>query len=62
MTNVFRFGGQDAQDYNIPPYGTQTGIPATYGIQGVPGGTALGGLPDISISELASLGVSGSTR
>ena len=35
------------------------GIPATYGIQGVPGGTALGGLPDISISELASLGASG---
>jgi Carboxypeptidase regulatory-like domain/TonB dependent receptor len=59
MTNVFRVGGQDAQDYNVPPYGNQSGIPATYGIQGVPGGTALGGLPNISLNNLAPLGVSG---
>lgn len=59
MTNVFRFGGQDAQDYNVPPFGNQTGIPATYGIQGIAGGTGLGGLPNISLNNMASLGVSG---
>lgn len=59
MTNVFRVGGQDAQDYNTPPYGNQGGIPAQYGIQGVPGGTALGGLPNITLKNMASLGVSG---
>ena len=59
LTNVFRAGWQDAKDYNIPPYGNVSGIPAQYGIQGVPGGTALGGLPNIGISNLASLGVSG---
>jgi hypothetical protein len=59
MTNVFRVGGQNAQDYNTPPYGNQTGIPAQYGLQGVPGGTGLGGLPNIAITNLVSLGVSG---
>jgi hypothetical protein len=59
FTNVFRVGGQDAQDFNVPPYGNQTGIPAQYGIQGVPGGTALGGLPNITLNNMASLGLSG---
>lgn len=59
MTNVFRVGGQNAQDFNTPTYGNQSGIPAQYGIQGVPGGTGLGGLPNIAITNLASLGVSG---
>lgn len=59
ITNVIRAGWQDAKDYNIPPYGNISGIPEQYGIQGVPGGTALGGLPNINISNLVSLGVSG---
>ena len=59
FTNVFRVGGQEAQDFNVPPYGDQTGIPAQYGILGVPGGTALGGLPNITLNNMASLGVSG---
>ncbi len=59
MTNVIRFGGQNAQDFNVPPYGNQSGIPAQYGIQGVPGGPGLGGLPNISLNNMAPLGVSG---
>jgi Carboxypeptidase regulatory-like domain/TonB dependent receptor len=59
MTNVFRVGGQNAQDFNTPPYGNQAGIPAQFGIQGVPGGPGLGGLPNVSLTNMASLGVSG---
>jgi hypothetical protein len=63
MTNVIRVGGQNAQDFNTPPYGSQTGIPESYGILGVPGGTGLGGLPNITFSQggnnMAALGVSG---
>jgi hypothetical protein len=59
MTNVFRVGGQNAQDYNTPTYGNQAGIPAQFGIQGVPGGPGLGGLPNITLTNMVSLGVSG---
>ncbi|MBT9332325.1 TonB-dependent receptor [Paracidobacterium acidisoli] len=59
MTNVFRVGGQNAQDSNVPPFGNQTGIPAQFGIQGITGGPGLGGLPNITMTNLVSLGVSG---
>ncbi|MGC2398328.1 MAG: TonB-dependent receptor [Acidobacteriaceae bacterium] len=59
MTNVFRVGGQNAEDYNTPPYGNQAGIPGQFGLQGVPGGPGLGGLPNITLTNMVALGVSG---
>ena len=54
MTNAFRVGGQNAQDYNTPTYGAQAGIPAQFGIQGVPGGPGLGGLPNITLTNMVA--------
>ena len=56
MINVARVGVNHLLTSRYGPEGTVTGIPAQYGIQGVPQTTENGGLPSISFSGLSTLG------
>ena len=56
MINVARVGVNHLLTSRYGPAGTQTGIPAQYGIQGIPQSTENGGLPQITFSGLSTLG------
>ncbi len=54
--NVARIGANHLHTTRFGPAGNQTGIPAQFGIQGIPQVAENGGLPQISISGLSNLG------
>jgi len=54
--NVLRAGFNHLHTTRFGPVGGQSGIPAQYGIQGIPQFAENGGLPTISIGGLATLG------
>jgi hypothetical protein len=54
--NVARVGANHLRTTRFGPDGNVTGIPAQFGIQGVPQVAENGGLPQISISGLSTLG------
>jgi Carboxypeptidase regulatory-like domain/TonB-dependent Receptor Plug Domain len=56
MINVARVGVNHLLTSRYGPAGNQTGIPAQYGIQGIPQSTENGGLPQITFSGLSTLG------
>jgi hypothetical protein len=56
LINVARVGVNHLLTSRYGPEGTVSGIPAQYGIQGVPQTTENGGLPSIAISGLNTLG------
>jgi Carboxypeptidase regulatory-like domain/TonB dependent receptor len=56
MINVARVGVNHLLTSRYGPAGAQTGIPAQYGIQGIPQSTENGGLPQITFSGLTTLG------
>lgn len=56
IVNVARVGFNHLHTTRFGPYGNTTGIPASFGIQGVPQSPENGGLPTISISGLNNLG------
>ena len=56
VINVFHAGFNHLHTTRFGPEGTVNGIPANYGIQGIPQGNENGGLPAIVISGLAELG------
>ncbi len=56
MINEARFGYSRLRTSSEPPNSTVAGIPAQFGIQGIPQGSGNGGLPTIDISGLTSLG------
>jgi hypothetical protein len=59
VVNVARVGINHLLTSRYGPVGTTLGIPAQYGIQGVPQTTENGGLPSIGISGLNTLGSNG---
>src|SRR5580698_2767616 len=58
LVNVARVGVNHLLTTRFGPVGTQLGIPAQYGIQGIPQSAENGGLPVITINGLSSLGSS----
>ncbi len=54
--NVLHVGFNHLHTTRFGPVGNQTGIPAQYGIQGVPQSAENGGLPSIAIGGLSTLG------
>ncbi len=54
--NVARVGFNHLHTTRAGPSSSTNGIPAQYGIQGIPQGNLNGGLPQISISGLSNLG------
>ncbi len=56
MINVARVGVNHLLTSRYGPAGAQSGIPAQYGIQGIPQQTENGGLPQITFSGLSTLG------
>jgi hypothetical protein len=56
MINEFRFGYSRLRTSSEPPITGTAGIPAQFGIQGIPQDNGNGGLPTISIGGLTSLG------
>ncbi len=56
VVNVARVGFNHLHTTRFGPAGTVTGVPAQYGIQGIPQSTENGGLPQISINGLSNLG------
>jgi hypothetical protein len=58
LVNVARVGVNHLLTSRFGPVGTQLGIPAQYGIQGIPQTAENGGLPVITMSGLSSLGSS----
>ena len=56
LINEARFGYSHLYTFAQPPSSLVSGIPAKYGIQGVPQDSGNGGLPTIDISGLTSLG------
>ena len=56
VVNVARVGFNHLHTTRFGPVGGVTGIPAQYGIQGVPQTAENGGLPQIGISGLSTLG------
>lgn len=58
LTNEFHFGLNHLKGGNTPPEANTLGIPATFGIQGIPQAPGNGGLSPIGISGLSGLGVS----
>jgi hypothetical protein len=54
--NVLHVGLNHLHTTRFGPVGGQNGIPATYGIQGIPQFAGNGGLPSIAIGGLATLG------
>ncbi len=59
LTNEAHAGWSHFLDQIIPFDGSTPGIPASFGIQGVPNLSFNGGLPPISISGFSGIGVSG---
>ncbi len=59
LTNEFHAGWNSNLEQLTGAYGDQMGIPAQFGIAGVPQVPGNGGLPDINISSLAGLGALG---
>ncbi len=59
LTNEFRFGfNHNYQDLE-PKEGNTFGIPAQFGIEGVPQKASNGGLPPINIGNLSEIGIQG---
>ena len=58
LVNVARVGVNHLLTSRFGPVGTELGIPAQYGIQGIPQSAENGGLPVITINGLSSLGSS----
>lgn len=58
LTNEIHFGLDHSYETFLSPFGNTFGIPAEYGIQGIPQVARNGGLPPINISGLGSIGVS----
>jgi Carboxypeptidase regulatory-like domain len=58
LVNVARVGVNHLLTTRFGPVGTELGIPAQYGIQGIPQTAENGGLPVITMSGLSSLGSS----
>ncbi len=56
VVNVARVGFNHLHTTRFGPAGNTTGVPAQFGIQGIPQGSENGGLPQISISGLSNLG------
>ena len=56
LVNEARFGYSRLRNFYQPPTALINGIPAKYGIQGIPQTNGNGGLPTIDISGLTSLG------
>lgn len=56
LINEARFGYSRLRTISQPPGATVNGVPAKYGIQGIPQSDGNGGLPTIDISGLTSLG------
>jgi hypothetical protein len=56
MINVARVGVNHLLTSRYGPAGTETGVPAQFGIQGIPQTTENGGLPSITMSGLNTLG------
>ena len=54
--NVARIGFNHLHTTRFGPAGNTTGVPAQFGIQGVPQGNENGGLPQIGIAGLSTLG------
>ena len=58
LTNEFHFGLIHYSGGFTPPTGATAGIPAMFGIQGIPQFPGNGGLPPINIGGLSGIGVS----
>lgn len=56
VVNVLHVGFNHLHTTRFGPVGSQTGIPAQYGIQGIPQVPENGGLPSIAIGGLSTLG------
>ena len=56
LINEFRFGYSRIHTTQLQPFGDKMGVPAEFGIQGIPQLPANGGLPRLDISGLSSLG------
>ncbi len=56
VVNVARVGFNHLHTTRFGPAGNQTGVPEQFGIQGIPQSAENGGLPQISISGLSTLG------
>jgi hypothetical protein len=56
LTNEAHAGWSHSKESLAGPYGSVLGLPAEYGIPGVPQSPGNGGLPSIGISSLANLG------
>lgn len=61
LTNEVHVGFDHFIENVLSKYGNITGIPATYGIQGIPQVPNNGGLPPITINGLTHIGVGGYT-
>lgn len=59
LVNEARFGYSHLYTSAGPTVASQAGIPAQFGIQGIPEGAGNGGLPNLNISGLTSLGPGG---
>lgn len=62
LVNEARLGYARSPGYKVPPIANQMGIPAQFGIQGIPQTPGTGGLPSLSIGGLTSLGVAGPSQ
>jgi hypothetical protein len=60
MINMIRLGLNREHALWLQPYGNQMGIPAQYGIQGVPQASENGGLPFFTVGDLSTFGSHGS--
>ena len=60
IVNVFRIGINREHALWLQPYGNEMGIPAQFGIQGVPQGPENGGLPYFTVGDLSNFGSHGS--
>jgi hypothetical protein len=59
LVNELRFGYDRIATSRVPPFGDQMGVPAQYGISGVPQFAGNGGLPQIEIGDETPLGTRG---
>ncbi|MEG9431483.1 TonB-dependent receptor [Terriglobus sp. ADX1] len=59
LVNEARIGYSRVRDVRLPLYGNQLGIPAQYGIPGIPQIAGNGGLPLFSMGQLSALGTPG---
>ena len=60
LVNEARFGYSRVADIRRQPFANQLGLPAQYGIGGIPQFSGNGGLPTLSFGNLANIGQSGS--